>query len=1674
MVDEIIAGNDLLYCRIINEETGKQFDVMDQDLVPLPFSGLSINENMFQTGVHGVLNLTDSASIVQTLPVRGGERLEIGLKNAESDDRIDLTFYIHKVTCVTDDIQERNTETGKVTQWKLEFTTYPALYLNYTEPVVFEDGEDFVSKIVSDDGDEQEGIVNAIAKRFFNPSDKNNSRQNMDMEPTSNSVWLKKNVDVQPFRKPVNQVSVLKLMNYLSEYAVPKDNDNAVNYLFYEDLDGWYFRSINSIIKNSPSNPPTYFLDEASEFGDIKNAFSSFTTTGHFSPIKMFEKGSFLARYLRVDPDYSDPYHDFVSSNSAHKKQMIEYKYLEEHDKIEKIEEFPLLPDDFEFEPETPVQRYDKVYGYFSPSFYNDQMTRLRHDQTTITKTYRSDFNHLGNTGSYSEEFMWQSMFDQTDHKAEILQKILEIRKELKEKRKELAKKKDLKERWSAYRCSVCCMSGFEDGTTGSKQLDANYTVVSAGTFTDAVNYDPSDERANENGFFSSYDFENDPALQETMQSLYRLKPPDQIQGILFGIDAAIHSFQRQAESVQSAIEVCSSNPCPEKKQWENEDGSRSIQFLDNFVSDVYQYPGDVNAYPCVGCYELVSECTGPGNEDQECSFDTNCYARVDSPQCILNEYPSYINSYQKSIEILTEYKEALLSSWNKFLERKVFVLSKQQYLDVPDDLPVSFQNVKSITRKKVRGSRYEVFALKRALVDDVEDAYEYLVTYNGFAGGVTDSHPYYDQTVATDNIGNQNGLVSFNRAYGFNTPYSTGGLFVYPTGYGISETGGVEPRSIWLYEVGDQRFYRNNPNVNGQFLPIVLGNPPIFGPEGDFVTTVEYGPGSSIETECSEGNYGYWKCVDNGVSNARALTSPITSPPPGGRLITFPKERPLTISEQTVPCCSVDRSSGCAYLTPSECSSRGGYPIGFPGSGHSCSDCEGYVESRVGEELPQNGETQSLILDGPGGLDCANCVGNDGGVTVCVCPNQACRFCCEEGAAFCDANGDPIYVNPSPPSGGPPAPDPDIVCPEGYYDEGGECTSGGGGGSPPPPPGGGGGPPPPPGIDPGGEEDDEIIICNEWEWVEVEGQESCQDYISNDGEATGELVGLMYRGGFRTTTPSYFAGYQAFDYYRNVNPDVLDYCKVYGCSENPEEIYELYSEKDNWYVQSETYKVPTRFFSENQHYIRVEFSQPVGKRTLDRFPFGFVRDAGSEYYAPYIVQLTAGPFGRQSANYNMSVIGLDPFGFDIAVTRTDMFKDYSENMLKDAGQPFLWEVNSITNNRFDPINKWVRVSGDSGEYDKNGYSYFAPMGTVTGFNETPANGWHEIKKAVNVPNMLYVMDSYIAQQIYLENNEEALQYLPYSEFSAPYVNSGQFKRQNSNGMGSYDGAFYTEDHMFWDSPENENLESEIWKYDISGESEYGIIIPDQNIDKFAGDDYHHDLSRNFSGQFVVFSRELHECQNYECANPDGPVTPPSRPIDSTEPFDPYINCPVQELRPDFVEDGAFDQDLSEPSRFEIEQLESEINECDLIQEKLGDNYLGCLYSNPNASNSCNCPNRGSGYSEYLAASRTYATFWNTPHQTPLRRQAQMTQFTTQQASGMLAGDVNLRPGTIINLLIPSGEQSTNRRKRDSGKWLVTGIQHVFTQQQHYMSISCNRESSFHDPNTKEKVDTET
>lgn len=203
----------------------------------------------------------------------------------------------------------------------------------------------------------------------------------------------------------------------------------------------------------------------------------------------------------------------------------------------------------------------------------------------------------------------------------------------------------------------------------------------------------------------------------------------------------------------------------------------------------------------------------------------------------------------------------------------------------------------------------------------------------------------------------------------------------------------------------------------------------------------------------------------------------------------------------------------------------------------------------------------------------------------------------------------------------------------------------------------------------------------------------------------------------------------------------------------------------------------------------------------------------------------------------------------------------------------------------------------------------------------------------------------------------------------------------------------------------------------------------------------------------------------YPCANPDGPV-------DNSEcdDSDPLCNCPCQELKPDSQEEvDRINTELSnslwndvvnywnflfgegetsitsaylkEPTDKQLKDAEMAIKECELIKTVLGEDYLGCLWDDMEHPSSCNCPCVGPKFKDYLEYTRTYSTYWDTPPNQPLLRNAQMMLITSQKAQMRIIGDLTLRPGTMIYIKEPH-EDNPGKEKRIGGRWLVAGISH--------------------------------
>lgn len=144
-----------------------------------------------------------------------------------------------------------------------------------------------------------------------------------------------------------------------------------------------------------------------------------------------------------------------------------------------------------------------------------------------------------------------------------------------------------------------------------------------------------------------------------------------------------------------------------------------------------------------------------------------------------------------------------------------------------------------------------------------------------------------------------------------------------------------------------------------------------------------------------------------------------------------------------------------------------------------------------------------------------------------------------------------------------------------------------------------------------------------------------------------------------------------------------------------------------------------------------------------------------------------------------------------------------------------------------------------------------------------------------------------------------------------------------------------------------------------------------------------------------------------------------------------------------------------EPTTDELNELLEKTKECSKIQEVLGEDYLGCDWEDPNGFYSCNCPEVGPYFLEYLEHNNTIATFWNTEPHIPLYSLGQRALLNLQEVSISVSGDLTIRPGDVIFLEIDGVESGTEeepvrtytlspdaKNSKFNGRWLVKSIKH--------------------------------
>lgn len=105
-------------------------------------------------------------------------------------------------------------------------------------------------------------------------------------------------------------------------------------------------------------------------------------------------------------------------------------------------------------------------------------------------------------------------------------------------------------------------------------------------------------------------------------------------------------------------------------------------------------------------------------------------------------------------------------------------------------------------------------------------------------------------------------------------------------------------------------------------------------------------------------------------------------------------------------------------------------------------------------------------------------------------------------------------------------------------------------------------------------------------------------------------------------------------------------------------------------------------------------------------------------------------------------------------------------------------------------------------------------------------------------------------------------------------------------------------------------------------------------------------------------------------------------------------------------------------------------------------------------------------FKDYMAYSKTNATFWRTPKETPLYRRAQTNLLTYQRVKIVVNGDFSIKPGNLLSLNIPTGESKTLEFTRFHGQWMVYAVDRVITSQKHSMILYLMRDGNYISPET--------
>jgi len=271
----------------IQTSEGDVIDLMPSDTSRIYFSSLDLYESMFAPCVAGKLIITDFTNDASSVQWNGNEIIYFSFISPTTGDVIEeAEFYAYSVNPIE---IENNTASR---MFEFSFACKELISTNWNDDHLQEDAEfmgkisDFVSKLTVPMG-------------------------TTEIEETQNQIWYRPQYADYPAIRKDGPQTRLDLLHQLAENAVHLENQDAVNFVFYQDLFGggrWNFVSIEELLKRDPVKKFYRYVFSESDIdirGEVPNDSARIKTVVYNKKINLLDlvqTGAFSSVYSYFKP----------------------------------------------------------------------------------------------------------------------------------------------------------------------------------------------------------------------------------------------------------------------------------------------------------------------------------------------------------------------------------------------------------------------------------------------------------------------------------------------------------------------------------------------------------------------------------------------------------------------------------------------------------------------------------------------------------------------------------------------------------------------------------------------------------------------------------------------------------------------------------------------------------------------------------------------------------------------------------------------------------------------------------------------------------------------------------------------------------------------------------------------------------------------------------------------------------------------------------------------------------------------------------------------------------------------------------------------------------------------------------------------------------------------------